>query len=60
MLDQQYNLKDMYELEGKEDTQTLEQEYQSYITSVLSKPGTNIVKYWDVCTPMFCDTDSDH
>jgi len=53
-LDQQYGLKDMYELEGEEDTQTLEQEYQSYVTTTaLSKPGTDIVKYWDVCTSMF-------
>jgi hypothetical protein len=40
----------MYELEGEEDIQTLEQEYQSYVTAALSKPGTDIVKYWDVCT----------
>jgi len=52
-LDQQYGLKDMYELEGEEDTQMLEQEYQSYVTGALSKPGTDIVKYWDVRTSMF-------
>jgi hypothetical protein len=51
-LDQQYGLEDMYELEGEDDTQTLEQEYQSYVTAALSKPGTDIVKYWDVCTPL--------
>jgi hypothetical protein len=52
-LDQQYGLEDMYELEGEVDTQTLEQEYQSYVTAALSKPTTILVKYWDVCTSMF-------
>jgi hypothetical protein len=47
-LDQQYGLDDMYELETEEDTQTLEQEYQSYATGILAKHGIDIVKYWDV------------
>ena len=52
-LDQQYSLEDMYELEGEEDTQALEQEYQSYVTAALSKPTTVLVRYWDVRTFMF-------
>jgi hypothetical protein len=52
-LDQQYGLEDMYKLEGEVDTQTLEQEYQSYVTAALSKLTTILVKYWNVCTSMF-------
>jgi len=47
-LDQQYGLEDMYEPEADQANQTIEQEYQSYVTGVLSKPGTNMIKYWDV------------
>jgi hypothetical protein len=52
-LDQQYGLEDMYKLEREVDTQTLEQEYQLYVTAALSKLTTILVKYWNVCTSMF-------
>jgi hypothetical protein len=45
----QYGLEDMdFEVADDEDEQTLEQEYQSYVTGKLSKPGTNILGYWGV------------
>ena len=46
-LDQQFGLNDMYELE------TMEQEYQLYITGILSKSGTDMIKFWDVCIQIF-------
>jgi|SRR5882762_5027880 len=30
--------------------QTVEQEYQAYITTALSKPGTDMLKFWEVST----------
>jgi len=51
-LDQQYGLEDMYELEADHEGQTIEQEYHSYVTG-LSKPGTDIIKFWDVCISRF-------
>jgi hypothetical protein len=38
-----------------EDTvgQTLEQEYQSYITAPLSKQGTDMIKFWEVGNNLF-------
>lgn len=29
------------------DEQTVEQEYQAYVTAPLSRKGTNILKYWE-------------
>jgi hypothetical protein len=45
----QYGLSDMQfgsseDLEG----QTVDQEYQSYVTAALSKPGTDMLKFWEV------------
>ena len=28
--------------------QTVEQEFQAYVTAALSKPGTDILKFWEV------------
>ena len=36
--------------------QTVEQEYQSYITAPRSGPGTNTVKFWEVCDIDFGNT----
>lgn len=35
------------------DAQTLEQEYQSYITAPLSPEGTDTLRFWEVCNPLF-------
>ena len=40
----------MYELEADREDQTIEQEYQSYVTGILSKLGTDMIKFWDVRT----------
>jgi len=50
-LDQQYGLDDMYELDADQEDQTAEQEYQSYVTGILCKAGTDMVKFWDVRVP---------
>ena len=47
-LDQQYGCDDMYELEADQENQTIKQEYQSYVTGILSKLGTDMIKFWDV------------
>ena len=52
-LDQQYGLDDMYELEADREDQTIEQEYQSYVTGILSKLGPDMIKFWDVRTYIF-------
>jgi hypothetical protein len=36
--------------------QTVEQEYQSYITALCSGPRTNMVKFWEVCDIDFGNT----
>jgi hypothetical protein len=45
----QYGLSDM-DFQSSEDAQgqTVEQEYQSYVTAALSKPGTDMLKFWEV------------
>jgi len=45
----QYGLSDMH-FQSSEDVQgqTVEQEYQSYVTAALSKPGTDMLKFWEV------------
>jgi hypothetical protein len=45
----QYGLSDM-EFESSEDVQgqTMEQEYQSYVTAAPSKAGTDMLKFWEV------------
>src|ERR1700692_518755 len=53
-LDQQFGLDDMYELEADQEDQTIKQEYQSYVTGVLSKLGTDMIKFWDVDFLTFC------
>ena len=35
------------------NTQTLELEYQSYITVPLSPEGTDTLRFWEVCNPLF-------
>ena len=51
-LAKQYGLDDM-ELGASEDveTQTVEQEYQAYITASISVPGTDMLKFWEVGKP---------
>jgi len=47
-LAQQYGIADEMEIGGcSETTQTIEQEYQAYITAPLSK-NINILKFWEV------------
>jgi hypothetical protein len=48
-LAEEYGLTDM-QFATPEDVegQTLEQEYQSYVTAPLSKPGTDMLKFWEV------------
>ena len=36
-----------------QNAQTLEQEYQSYITAPLSPEGTDSLRFWEVCNPLF-------
>jgi hypothetical protein len=47
-LAERYGLSDM-DFADTEDTeeQTVEQEYQSYVTASLSPKGTNIVTFWE-------------
>jgi hypothetical protein len=44
-----YGLKDM-QIGASDDVegQTVEQEFQAYVTVALSKPGTDILKFWEV------------
>ena len=44
-----YGLKDM-QIGASDDVegQTVEQEFQAYVTAALSKPGTDILKFWEV------------
>jgi hypothetical protein len=51
-LAEQYSLDDM-EPGASEDvvTQMVEQEYQAYITAFISVPGTDMLKFWEVCKP---------
>jgi hypothetical protein len=53
-LAEQYGLTDM-QFGAPEDTvgQTLEKEYQSYITAPLSKQGTDMIKFWEVGNNLF-------
>lgn len=39
-----------------QNIQTVEQEYQSYITALRSGPGTNTMKFWEVCDIDFDNT----
>ena len=43
----------MYELEAVWEDQMIKQEYQSYVTGILSKLGTDMIKFWDVRTLIF-------
>ena len=49
-----YSLADM-RLGASRDhnAQTLEQKYQSYITAPLSPEGTETIRFWEVCNPLF-------
>ena len=51
---QKYGLADM-RLGASRDSeaQTLEQEYQSYITAPLSVEGTDMLRFWKVHNPLF-------
>ena len=44
-----YGLKDM-QIGASDDVegQTVEQEFQAYVTAALSKPGADILKFWEV------------
>jgi len=47
-LAEEYRLTDMQFVTPEDvEGQTLEQEYQSYVTG-LSKPGTDMLKFWEV------------
>ena len=51
---QKYSLADMQLGSSRDqDAQTLEQEYQSYITAPLSPEGTDSLRFWEVCNPPF-------
>jgi hypothetical protein len=45
----QYGLSDM-DFESSEDIQgqTVEKKYQPYVTAAYSKPGTDMLKFWEV------------
>ena len=48
-LAEQYRLTDMqFGTPEDVDEQTLEQEYQSYVTAAPSKQGTDMLKFWEV------------
>jgi hypothetical protein len=46
-LAEQYGLTDMFGTPEDVDGQTLEQEYQAYVTAALSKQGTVMLKFWE-------------
>lgn len=50
-LGEQYGLADDMHIAGPniQDQQTIEQEFQAYITSPVSNAATNIIKFWEVC-----------
>ena len=51
---QKYGLADMQLGASRDhDAQTLEQEYQSYITAPLSFEGTDTLRFLEVCNPLF-------
>ena len=53
-LARKYGLADMrLGVSWDQDAQTLEQEYQSYITAPLSPEGTDSLRFWEVCNPLF-------
>ena len=44
-----YGLKDMQiGVSGDIEVQTVEQEFQAYVTAAISKPGTDSLKFWEV------------
>jgi hypothetical protein len=48
-LAQQYGLpEDMHLDSDSIEQQTVEQEFQSYVTSQISPPATDIIKFWEV------------
>jgi hypothetical protein len=49
-LSEQYGLEDEMEIGGTSDTgdQTVEQEFESYITAALSLKTVDILKFWEV------------
>jgi hypothetical protein len=47
-LAERYGLPDMGFDAEDTDEQTVEQEYQSYVTASLSRKGTDILKFWEV------------
>jgi len=50
-LAQQYGLPDdmYFATPDSLEEQTVEEEYRSYVTASISPPGTNILKFWEVC-----------
>jgi hypothetical protein len=60
-LAQQYGYNDdNMEFDGSSDAeQTLEQEYQAYVTAPLSTKYTDILKYWEVSNVISCAPDID-
>jgi len=49
-LAEKYGMADMQIGETSDvEQQTVEQEFQSYITAALSSSATNLVKFWEVC-----------
>ena len=48
-LTERYGLPDMGFADAEDtDEQTVEQEYQSYVTASLSRKGADILKFWEV------------
>jgi hypothetical protein len=49
-LAEQYGLSDDMNIgESKANEQTIEQEFQAYITAPLTPTSVNILKFWEVC-----------
>ena len=47
-LAEQYGLEDMDDGNPDENTQTVEQEYQAYVTALPSPKSVDILKFWEV------------
>ena len=48
-LAEDYGLQDMYFATPSNRKQTVEEEFRSYTSGALSPPGTNMLKFWEVC-----------
>lgn len=48
LLDKHYGLDDMFDDIATSKEQSVDEEYLAYIDAPLSKPGTDLLKFWEV------------